>query len=44
MSFEIRKKRKHVKVGKFVKKIKEMYKKAKAILKKMQEEVKKICR
>jgi len=41
MSFEIRKKRKHVKAEKFVKKIKEMYKKAKATLKNMQEKMKK---
>jgi len=34
MSFEIRKKGKHVKAEEFVKKMKKMYEKAKAVLKK----------
>ena len=41
MDFEIRKKRKHVKVKEFVKEIKKIYKKAKAVLKKSQKEIKK---
>ena len=41
MGFEIRKKRKHAKVQKFVKKMKEMYEETKMVLKKLQEEIKK---
>ena len=42
IGIEIRKKGKHVKAEEFVKKMKEIYKKAKAALKKSQEEMK-IC-
>jgi len=44
MGFEIRKKRKHVKVEEFVKEIKEIYKEVKVVLRKSQKEMKKICR
>ena len=40
MSFEIRKKRKYTKTEEFVKKIKEIYEKAKVALKKLQDEIK----
>jgi len=40
MGFEIRKKGKHVKAEEFVKEIKKMYKKMKAVLKKLQKEIK----
>ena len=41
MGFEIRKKGKHVKVEKFVKKMKKIHEKVKVVLKKSQEEMKK---
>ena len=41
IGFEIRKKRKYMKVEKFVKKIKEIYEKAKIVLKKSQNKIKK---
>jgi len=41
MGFEIRKKRKYVKVEEFVKEVKEMYEKAKTVVKKIQKEMKK---
>ena len=41
MGFEIRKKRKYTKAEKFMKKIKEMHKETKAVLKNLQEEMKK---
>ena len=41
MGFKIRKKRKHMKAEKFVKEMKEIYKKAKAVFKKLQEKIKK---
>ena len=41
MGFEIRKKRKHTKVEKFIKEIKEIYEKVKVVLRKLQEEMKK---
>jgi len=41
MGFEIRKKRKYTKAEKFVKEIKEMHKETKAVLKNLQEEMKK---
>ena len=44
MGFEIRKKRKHVKVKEFVNEIKKIYEKVKAVLKTSQEEMKKIDR
>ena len=44
MDFEIRKKRKHVKVEEFVKKMKEIYEKVKATLTKSQEEIKNVNR
>ena len=44
MGFEIRKKRKHVKLKEFVNEIKKIYEKVKAVLKKSQEEMKKIDR
>ena len=44
MGFKIRKKRKHMKAEKFVKEMKEIYKKAKPVFKKLQEKIKKICR
>jgi len=40
MGFEIRKKKKHMKVEEFVKKIKEIHKKVKTVLKKLQKEIK----
>ena len=40
MGFEIRKKRKYTKIEGFVKDIKEMYEKAKAILRKLQKKIK----
>ena len=40
MGFEIRKKGKHVKVEKFVKKMKKIHEKVKVVLKKSQEEMK----
>ena len=42
MGFEIRKKKKHTKVKKFVKKLKKIYKKVKIVLKKFQKEIKNI--
>ena len=44
MGFKMRKKRKHMKAEKFVKEMKEIYKKAKPVFKKLQEKIKKICR
>ena len=41
MGFKIRKKRKHMKAEKFVKEMKEIYKKTKAVFKKLQEKIKK---
>jgi len=41
ISFELRKKRKNIKTEKFVKKIKNIYKKAKVRLKKLYKEIKK---
>ena len=41
MGFEIRKKRKYIKAEEFVKEMKEMYEKVKAVLKKSQEKMKK---
>ena len=41
MGFEIRKKRKYTKAEKFMKEIKEMHKETKAVLKNLQEEIKK---
>ena len=41
MGFEIKKKRKHAKVQKFIKEIKKMYEETKVVLKKLQEEIKK---
>ena len=41
IGFEIRKKRKYMKVEKFVKKIKEIHEKAKIVLKKSQNKIKK---
>jgi len=41
MGFEIRKKKKYVKVKEFVKEMKEMYKEVKAVLRKSQKEMKK---
>ena len=44
MSFEIRKKRKHVKAEEFVKEIKEIHEEVKVVLTKLQEKMKKIYR
>ena len=41
MGFEIRKKRKHIKVEEFIKEIKKIYEEAKAVLRKSQKEMKK---
>ena len=42
MNFQIRKKKKHVKVEEFVKETKEIYEEVKVILKELQEEIKNI--
>jgi len=44
IGFELRKKGENVKAEEFVKKIKNMYEKAKVTLKKLHKEIKKICK